>query len=73
MRLLGHDEDQVDIRLGADELLLLANTLREMCGGVAIADPDFHAIMGVSRSEAEAVLLRVDGILERLGMVVDSS
>jgi hypothetical protein len=72
MRLLGHDEDQVDIRLGTDELLLLANTLREMCEGVAVPDPDFHAILGVSRSEAEAVLLRVDGILERLGMVADS-
>lgn len=73
MRLLGHEEDQVDIRLGTDELLLLADTLREMCGGVAITDADFDAIFGVSRSEAEALLLRIDGVLERLGMVADSS
>jgi hypothetical protein len=68
MRLLGHVEDQVDLRVGFDELMLLRTTLFEMCNGMHFTENDFQTILGTSRAEAEALLRRMDGVLDRLGM-----
>jgi len=61
-----HDEDQVDVRLSFDELVLVNNALRELCFGFHLSDRDFENILGVPRYEAEALLRRTQGALERL-------
>ena len=57
MKLLSHDEDQVDVRFTTGELILLHHLLDQFCTG-AYAD--------VSVLEAEALLRRVAATLERL-------
>jgi len=66
MRLRGQDDDQVDVRLSIEELVLLKNMLQEVCNGMGFSDNDFVTIFGVNRAEAEALLLRTTGVLERL-------
>jgi hypothetical protein len=71
MKLFGHDEDQVDVRLSLDELVLVNRALRELCFGFHLSDPDFHAILGVPRYEAEALLRRTQTALQRLRLDVE--
>ncbi len=70
MRFLGQVEDQVDIRVGLDELMLLRTTLNEMCNGMQFSESDFQRILDTSRAEAEALLRRIDALLDRLGISV---
>jgi hypothetical protein len=72
LRLRSQDEDQLDIQLGADELVILANALRQLCDGVALSEDEFQAVIGVSRSEAAVLLMRIDEVLERLGITPES-
>ena len=57
MKLLSHDEDQVDVRFATGELILLRHLLDQFCTG-APAD--------ISVPEAEALLRRVAAALEQL-------
>ena len=66
MKLLGQEEDQVDVRLTIDELVLLRNTLNEFCNGMHLTDNDFLVILDTSRSEAEELLLRLTSAVDRL-------
>jgi len=72
MKFLGQVEDQVDLRVGFDELMLLRTTLNEMCNGMQFTESDFQIILGTSRTEAETLLRRIDAVLDRLGMNVQS-
>lgn len=69
MRLRGQDDDQVDVRLTVDELVLLKNMLNEVCNGMSFNDNDFQTIFGFTRAEAEGLLLRTNGVLERLRLI----
>lgn len=69
MRLQGQDDDQIDVRLSIEELVLLKNMLYEVCNGMGFTDNDFQTIFGANRSEAEALLLRATGVLERLRLL----
>lgn len=64
MRFRGQSEDQVDVRLGLDELMLLDRALSELCHGMSFSEGDFQAIFGAHRAEVEALLLRVRAVLE---------
>jgi hypothetical protein len=66
MRLHRQIEDQVDLRLSVDELAVLRNALNEFCNGMHLSEDDFLAILDVARPEAEAVLLRLEAMLERV-------
>ncbi len=69
MRLRGQNDDQVDVRLSIDELVLLKNVLHEVCSGMHFTENDFQAIFGVNRAEAEGLLLRTTGVLDRLRLI----
>jgi hypothetical protein len=71
MRLRGQNDDQVDIRLSIDEFMLLKNMLQEVCTGMHFSDNDFRTIFGVNRAEAEGLLRRADGVLERLRLIAE--
>jgi hypothetical protein len=66
MKLLGQEEDQVDVRLTIAELVLLKNALNEFCNGMHFTQNDFQVILDADRSEAEALLLRLTGAVDRL-------
>ena len=53
------NEDSVDVRLTRDELLLLNNALNEVCNGVDFCDAEFHARLGVNRSEGQKLLSQI--------------
>jgi hypothetical protein len=72
MKLLGYDEDQVEVRVGMDELILLNDALHEICFGFNLTDNDFQRIMGVSRQEAETLLIRFAAVLEKLGIASET-
>ena len=57
MKVLRHDEDQVDVRFTTGELILLRHLLDQFCTGA-------HA--DISVVEAEELLRRVAAALERL-------
>ncbi len=57
MKILSHDEDQVDVRFTTGELILLRHLLDQFCTGA-------HA--DISVVEAEALLRRLAAALERL-------
>ena len=69
MRFLARDEDQVEVRLSVDELMLLKSALHEMCNGMQLGENDFQAILGAQRADAESLLRRIAGILDRLHLV----
>ena len=69
MRLRGQDDDQIDVRLTVDELVLLKNMLNEVCNGMNFSDNDFQTIFGFSKAEAEGLLIRTTGVLERLRLL----
>jgi hypothetical protein len=71
MKFIAQDDDQVDVRLAFDELVLLHNMLSEVLNGSDLGEQEFHAIFDVQRHEAEALLLRIAGILERLQLTLD--
>ena len=57
MKLLSHDEDEVDVRFTTGEFILLRHLLEQFCTGA-------HA--DISIVEAEALSRRVAAALERL-------
>jgi hypothetical protein len=71
MRLRGHDDDQLDVRISVDELVLLKNVLHEVCNSMSFSDSDFQAIFGANRLEMEALLQRTTGVLSHLGLVAE--
>jgi hypothetical protein len=66
MKLIGHDEDQVDIRISLEELILLRNALDEICNTMQFSEVDFQVILDSNRAQAEDLLLRLNAALERL-------
>lgn len=70
MKLLGKDDDQVDVRLNTAELVLFHNALEEICHGFTLTDRDFQEILGVTRGDATGLLRRTGHVLERLGILV---
>jgi hypothetical protein len=71
MKLLGYEDDEAEIALGLDEFILLHSALDEICNGFELSEEEFQEILDVSREEAEALLRRMEGILERLNLVPD--
>jgi hypothetical protein len=71
MKFIAEHDDQVDVRLAFDELVLLHNMLDEVLNGFELGEEEFQAIFDVQRQEAEALLLRMSGILERLQLALD--
>ena len=68
MKLLGQEDDLVDVRLALHELVSLTNIVHEICRGFSFSDQEFQDIFDVSRADAEALLRGMDVILDRLGM-----
>ena len=66
MRLNRQLEDQAEVRLSIEELVILRNALNEFCNGLQFTENDFQTILDVPRAEAEAVLLRLNTLLDRL-------
>ncbi|HEX9904421.1 MAG TPA: hypothetical protein VGA77_05600 [Propylenella sp.] len=71
MRFLGQIEDQVDVRLSLDEIVLLRNALHELCEEMQFSDNDFQTILGAQRGEADALLRRIDALVDRLQLNPD--
>jgi hypothetical protein len=71
MKFIAEHDDQVDVRLAFDELVLLHNMLDEVLNGSDLGEQEFQAIFDVQRQEAEALLLRISGVLERLQLTLD--
>lgn len=71
MRLRGHEDDQVDVTLSFDELVIIGNVLSEVCDGMHFTDNDFVEIFDITRPEVEALLLRTNTVLERLGLLAE--
>ena len=59
----------MEIRLNLEELVLLKRSLGEMCHGMSLTDRDFQVILGANRHEAEALLRRINAVVERLKIV----
>ena len=68
MRLLAQEDDQADVRVALHEIVLLTNMLHEVCRGFSFSDQEFQDIFDVSRADAEALLRRMDVVLDRLGV-----
>ncbi len=68
MRLLAQEDDQADLRVALHEIVLLTNMLHEVCRGFSFTDQEFQDIFDVSRADAEALLRRMDIVLDRLGV-----
>jgi hypothetical protein len=71
MKFIAEHDDQVDVRLAFDELVFLHNMLDEVLNGFELGEEEFQAIFDAQRQEAEALLLRMAGILERLQLTLD--
>jgi hypothetical protein len=71
MKLLGYEDDQAEISLGLDELILLHSALDEICNGFELSEEEFESILDAPREEAEALLRRLEGVMERLNLVPD--
>lgn len=71
MRFRSQHEDQIDVSLDLGELKLLRTVLHEVCRTMHFTDNDFMTILDTPRSEAEALLLRISKILERLHLPSD--
>ena len=69
MKLIGREDDQLDVRLNTAELVLLHNALDEICHGFTLTDRDFQEILGVTRGDATMLLRRTGHVLERLGIL----
>ena len=58
--------DLVAIDLTPDDLLAINNALNEVCNGAhRIPDWEFHTLMGVERSEAQATLQKICAVVPR--------
>ena len=68
MRLLAQEDDQADVRISLQELVLLTNMLHEVCRGFSFNDQEFQDIFDATRADAEALLRRMDVVLDRLGV-----
>lgn len=66
MKLISQAEDQFDVRLNLEELVLMRNVLKEICNGMHFSDNDFVNIFDSHRAEAEDLLMRFSGTLDRL-------
>jgi hypothetical protein len=73
MKLLGRDDDHVDVRLNSAELVLFHNALDEICHGFTLTDRDFQEILGVTRGDATVLLRRTSHVLERLGILASQA
>lgn len=56
--------DEALLRLTRDELVVLANALNTVCNAVDL--PEFTTLLGVNRSEAEALLADLAAVLQRM-------
>jgi hypothetical protein len=65
MQIRQSDESHVLLDLSRNELILLNNTLNEICNGLDL--PDFSTRLGAQRDELEALFRQIKEALE--GMV----
>jgi hypothetical protein len=68
VRLVAHEDDQVEVEIDLPELLLLHKALSELCDGFDFTDEEFNAIFDVPREDAVALVRRIAVILDRLGL-----
>lgn len=68
MKLLGQEDDQVDVRVALHEVIFLTNMLHEVCERFTFSDQEFQDIFDVSRADAKVLLRRMDVVLDRLGV-----
>jgi hypothetical protein len=68
VRLLWHEDDQLELALHVRELLLLHKALSELCDEFDFTDQEFDAIFDASREEGIALVRRMAAILDRLGL-----
>ncbi len=52
------------VELTNDELVILNNALNEVCHGEYFGDAEFHTRIGATREEAQALLLRIAGLID---------
>ena len=71
MRFISRQEDQIDIRVSAEEMVLLHKVLDEVCNNMHLTDDDFQTIFGIFRPEAEELLRQLHNALERLHLIVE--
>ena len=70
VKLLWHEDDQMELELDIRELLLLHKALSELCDEFDFTDEEFSAIFDASREEGIALARRMAAILDRLGLGV---
>jgi hypothetical protein len=65
VKALTHERDSAQVELSTQELVILSNALNEVCNGVRELDHDneFHARLGVGRSEARKLLAQMHSLL----------
>lgn len=66
MKLLAHDEDQIDVRLSLEELVLIRSVLDQSFE--LFHESEFEIRLGMHPDEAGALLRRIAGVLEKLGI-----
>jgi hypothetical protein len=71
VRLLWHEDNELELALDVRELLLLHKALSELCDEFDFTDEEFNAIFDASREEGIALVRRMAAILDRLGLGVD--
>jgi hypothetical protein len=71
VRLLWHEDNELELALDVRELLLLHKALSELCDEFDFTDEEFNAIFDASREEGIALVRRMAVILDRLGLGTD--
>lgn len=64
MDLIDIDNNSVDVNISFDELLVISNSLNEVCNG--LDQFDFDIRMGVSNADVQALLSKVGSIIDAL-------
>lgn len=58
------DDDEAVLRLGRDELAVIANALNYVCNAIDL--PEFPTLFGVDREEADVLLAEIVTALQRM-------
>lgn len=64
MDLIDIDNNTADINISFDELLVISNSLNEVCNG--LDQFDFETRMGVSNADVQALLSKISSIIDTL-------
>jgi len=69
MRKLSSGQGRATVQLSSDDLLILSNSLNEVCHGIDV--PEFTSRIGVSRERAEELFQEVRGVAEAVARETD--